>query len=340
MRITETRLQTQAEAYSYASTRHETKLEARIQSLPRNTANTASAPSTLVNITAQASQSPVKAKGAEDQEFDPKLTLLLTLLERLSGRKIKLFHAEELHQQAQPVVSLQQTGETASPERSPAPSLEWSVRFETKTIHEEAEGASYRAQGQVKTADGRTIDFALGLDMKYYARTESSTLFEAGNVPRKDPLVLNLNTDQVRLTGSSVSFDLDIDGQNDKLAVLASGSAYLVLDRNGNGQIDDGTELFGARSGDGFEELSSLDSDGNGWIDEGDAEFSELQVWRPGETAASIAEVGVGAISLAREATPYTLRANGEESGNIRTTGLFLTEAGEAKTVQQIDLVA
>ena len=50
--------------------------------------------------------------------------------------------------------------------------------------------------------------------------------------------------------------------------MLGSGSGFLALDKNGNGKIDDGSELFGTKSGDGFADLAEYDSDGNGWIDE------------------------------------------------------------------------
>lgn len=42
----------------------------------------------------------------------------------------------------------------------------------------------------------------------------------------------------------------------------------LSLDQNGNGEIDNGTELFGTKSGDGFADLARYDLDYNGWIDE------------------------------------------------------------------------
>ena len=55
------------------------------------------------------------------------------------------------------------------------------------------------------------------------------------------------------------------------------------MDRNGDGKINDGSELFGTKSGDGFKDLASYDADGNGWIDENDAIFSQLKIWTKDE---------------------------------------------------------
>lgn len=333
MRITESSLQSQASAYSYTSSQTIRKLEISIQTplAAQNSGNNENRPnSTIVNLSEKTASVKIVSNN-ETEEMDPRLAVLIAFLEHLTGQKIKL--PDSLSPQ-------KQAAQANSAPTTQARSVTHSIHIETRRIREEAEGASYQAQGQVKTADGRSISFSMGVSMQYYSRSETSFSLDIGNQPKQDPLVLNLSTDQVRLEGNSISFDLNADGENDKLAKLASGSAYLVLDRNGNGQIDDGTELFGPTSGDGFEELGSLDSDGNGWIDEGDAAFSQLQVWRPGENTTSIADAGVGAIYLGREATPYTLRVNGEEGGSVRTTGMFLTESGEAKTIQQIDLVA
>ena len=52
--------------------------------------------------------------------------------------------------------------------------------------------------------------------------------------------------------------------------MLGKGSGFLALDKDGNGKIDDGNELFGTKSSDGFGDLREYDSDGSGWIDEND----------------------------------------------------------------------
>ena len=61
-----------------------------------------------------------------------------------------------------------------------------------------------------------------------------------------------------------------------------SGDGFLVYDRNGDGRINDITELFGNAEEQGFVELAELDSNSDGTIDTNDTEFSELQIWVDG----------------------------------------------------------
>lgn len=204
------------------------------------------------------------------------------------------------------------------------------------------ESLNVEASGTVNTADGRTIQYGLSLEMLNMQYSSASVSLRAG-AALKDPLVLNLDGGPVRLDGSRrVDFDLDADGRRDSMASLASGSAFLALDRNGNGRIDDGRELFGALSGDGFADLSAYDEDGNGFIDEGDSIFEQLRLWRPdaqgkGELL-DLLTAGVGAIGLARAYGDFDLVAQQQLEGRVRSTGFFLFENGQAGSVQQIDL--
>ena len=204
------------------------------------------------------------------------------------------------------------------------------------------ESLSVSASGTVSTADGRTIQYGLSLEMLSVQYSSASVSMRAGAV-LQDPLVLNLGGGPVRLDASNrVGFDLDADGGRDSLASLASGSAFLALDRNGNGRVDDGRELFGALSGDGFADLSAYDEDGNGFIDEGDSIFEQLRLWRPDAQGAGeqldLHSAGVGAIGLARAYGDFDLIAQQQLEGRVRSTGLFLFENGQVGSVQQVDL--
>jgi hypothetical protein len=103
---------------------------------------------------------------------------------------------------------------------------------------------------------------------------------QGGDSRQVDPLVFDLDGNGVDLTTAEngVLFDMDGDGKRDKTAWVAGGDAMLALDRNGNGQIDDGRELFGEQNGaaDGFGELGRFDKDGNGVIDGHDPVFNSL----------------------------------------------------------------
>ena len=204
------------------------------------------------------------------------------------------------------------------------------------------ESLSVNASGTVNTTDGRTIEYGLSLEMLKLQYSSASVSVRAGAV-LQDPLVLNLDGGAVRLDGNSrIDFDLNADGRRDSMARLASDSAFLALDRNENGRIDDGRELFGALSGDGFADLAAYDDDGNGFIDEGDRIFGQLRLWRPdaqgkGELV-DLLTAGVGAIGLARAYGDFDLVAQQQLEGRVRSTGFFLFENGQAGSVQQVDL--
>ena len=101
--------------------------------------------------------------------------------------------------------------------------------------------------------------------------------------------------------------------------------------------------LFGARTGDGFAELAALDDDNNGWIDENDAAYAQLSVWTRDSAGVdvlrSLMAADVGAISLARVATPFAVKdANNALQGQVRSSGVYLRESGGVGSVQQVDL--
>ena len=193
------------------------------------------------------------------------------------------------------------------------------------------------------TSDGRTINFGVSLEMsrsftEVYASVKDS---EAASI-YTDPLVINLDTDVASLSDVKFYFDLDCDGKEEQISGLNASSGFLALDRNGDGKINDGSELFGARTGDGFGELSQYDRDGNGWIDENDPIFSKLKVWvkcGSGEgQLLSLSEAGVGAIFLGSQGTQFDLASSqGSTGARVRRTGVYLKESGQVGTVQHVD---
>ena len=205
----------------------------------------------------------------------------------------------------------------------------------------EQEQLAFVANGQVTTADGREITFDLGFALNYQKLQLSERLTSSSAL--KDPLVLNLEGLVPGFSSARFEFDLDADGSSESLTQLANNSAFLALDRNGNGQIDDGSELFGARSGNGFAELAALDEDGNGILDEGDSGFASLRLYRSDTALLTLGDQKIGAIFLNAAATPFMhlggdQGAQGESPAVLRQTGIYLTEDGKAGTVQQIDL--
>jgi hypothetical protein len=225
---------------------------------------------------------------------------------------------------------------------SPASTLR--IRHERYERHEEREQTCVSACGLVKTVDGREIRFNLDLSMdrQFLAERCVGVEFTAPAVLR-DPLVINFDGGTAGLADTGFRFDLDGDGKTEQIAFAAPGSGFLALDLNGDGAINDGRELFGAMTGNGFTELGIYDADGNRWIDEGDPVFDRLRVWTRdadgGERLSTLAEKGVGAIYLGHTPSEFSLKdRNNALQGRVRATGLYLTESGTAGTVQQIDL--
>lgn len=125
--------------------------------------------------------------------------------------------------------------------------------------------------------------------------------------PQKtDPLALDLagNGFSTRGLNDAVHFDLDADGRTDHISAPSGDDALLALDRNGNGRIDDGRELFGDQHGaaNGFAELAKYDDNRDGRIDAQDAIFERLSLLRfdaqGRQQRQSLSAAGVGAIQL------------------------------------------
>lgn len=217
----------------------------------------------------------------------------------------------------------------------------WTNQTVSAGISTSRERTTFSSMGTVVTSDGRTIDFGVNVEM-------SRSFTQAFQVASQeavytDPLVINLDTDAASLSDVTFRFDLDGDGKEEEVSQLNSSSGFLALDKNGDGKINDGSELFGAKSGNGFSELAQYDQDGNGWIDENDAVFSQLSVWVQcgnGESKLlSLKEADVGAIFLGSQSTDYTLEdSSGEEKAKIRRSGVYLKESsGQVGTVQHVD---
>ncbi|MDB0524905.1 calcium-binding protein, partial [Ralstonia solanacearum] len=155
--------------------------------------------------------------------------------------------------------------------------------------------------------------------------------------PRRDPLVLDLDGDGIETTttrdGTVILFDHDGDGVRTGTGWVKPDDGWLVLDRNGNGTIDSGRELFGVDTlksngqfaADGFDALRDVDANKDGKIDASDSVFANLRIWR---------DLNQDGISQTNELTP--LSANnivsiGANSTAVRTdlgNGNVQTAAG------------
>lgn len=135
--------------------------------------------------------------------------------------------------------------------------------------------------------------------------------------PPRDPLILDLDGNGLETVGlaANIYFDHDGDGVLTRTGWAGKEDALLVWDRNANGSIDTGAELFGdftplpngTLAPNGFAALAALDSNGDGILDASDPAFAELKLWRDadqnGVTGAgeliSLLDAGIVSLNLA-----------------------------------------
>lgn len=219
----------------------------------------------------------------------------------------------------------------------------WQRVTATSGFVSESESTTFASSGMVKTQDGRSIDFNIEVSMSRAFTSQINTL-TTQNYIKTDPLVINLDTDIGSVTDQKFLFDLDSDGEEEEISFAGKGSGFLALDRNGDGRIGDGSELFGTKSGDGFKDLAAFDEDGNGWIDENDSIYSKLKVWTKDEDGndylINLKDADVGAIYLDNAHTQFSLKdGNNRLNGEIKKTGIYLHEStGAAGTLNHVDL--
>ncbi len=181
-------------------------------------------------------------------------------------------------------------------------------------------------------------------------------------LPNADPLVLDLDGDGFEITLASqptpVLFDADGDSIKTATSWIKSDDGLLVLDRNGNGTIDNGGELFGdqtimttganagKRVDDGFTALADLDTNSDGVFNALDAQFGAVRIWRDSnadgisqpDELKTLIDSGVASITLASSAssTKYgdaTLARAGSftrSDGSVGEAGSFLLAQNHA----------
>lgn len=208
--------------------------------------------------------------------------------------------------------------------------------------YEEHEQMQFQAQGIIRTEDGREISFNVDMTMSREFVRESNLDIRMG-AAAIDPLVINFDGLGAELSQTRFAFDLDSNGTEEQLAILKSGSGFLALDRNGDGKINNGSELFGPTTGRGFSELAQFDEDGNQFIDEADSIYHQLRIWMTNEDGSTqlmaLGDKNIGAIFLGHVSSPFQLKdADNNSLGEIANSGIYLKETGEVGVVQELNL--
>ena len=180
--------------------------------------------------------------------------------------------------------------------------------------------------------------------------------------PRHDPLTLDLDGDGLETTGiaatNPILFDHDGDSIKNGTGWVSSDDGFLVLDKNGNGSIDSGRELFGDNTiksngqlaTDGFDALADLDSISNGGnadgrISNADAQFANLRVWRDlnqdgisqSNELFTLSSQNIASINVTKTANSQTL-ANGNQIADLGSFTRTDGSTGTAGAVTRFNL--
>ena len=281
----------------------------------------------------------------DTMDADLNIKLLRDLFEKLTGRKFRM--VDPIQPESAPApsgggVAADMPQDQQVQEGQGAGGFGLAYDYHQSTY--EYESTSFAAGGTITTSDGETVDFSLTLNMSREFYSEQNFSLRAGEA-LKDPLTVNFSGTAAQLTQRDFTFDIDSDGHDDQISFVDPGSGFLALDKNADGVINNGTELFGTASGDGFADLAVYDDDGNQWIDENDSVFKDLRIWSKGpngeDRLVALGKAGIGALYLGHVETLFSEKdVDNALLGQVKSTGIALKESGEVVTMQQLDLVA
>ena len=290
---------------------------------------------------------PVDAEITPEDEL--KMQLIRAAVEAFSGRELHVFTPADLNldrtPERVPAPPVADAPHQAPEDGGADPQLEptFGLQYRLQETHYERETTTFHAEGVVRTADGEEVSIDVSLTMGRQFASEESLEVRVGGA-LQDPLVVNFEGTAAELTERTYHFDLDTDGEAEQLHFVGPNSGFLALDHDDSGTIDDGSELFGARTGNGFTELAAYDEDGNQFIDEADNVYGKLRIWQKdgagNDRLLALGESGVGAIYLGHHDTPFQVKDEANQLlGVVRSSGIYLREDGGTGTVQQLDLV-
>jgi hypothetical protein len=275
-----------------------------------------------------------KTKKDKDAYSDARLKLIEEMLYLLTGKRVRI---------KDPADAMEDVAADGESPGITQPMQGFGVIFTHTETYFEAESVNFAAAGSVETADGRSIEFDLRFSMERSYYEQNSLEIRLGDAALTDPLAIDLDGGTIGLSGAKYSFDLDGDGAMESISFLSGRAGFLALDKNEDGKINDGTELFGTRSGDGFSDLAVYDEDKNGWIDEGDSVFTKLKVFNMNDDGTtmliSLGEAGVGALYLGSANSQFSFKQGQTLQGELRKSSVYLKENGQTGFLHHIDLV-
>ncbi len=179
--------------------------------------------------------------------------------------------------------------------------------FSSETAHD---SPTVDVAASTQARSSQTFEIAMKFRKQVDSNKRIGISLEELGIREADPLVLDIAGDGIDLTraGEGAVFDIDADGKPDQTAWVRGDDALLVLDRNENGKIDDGSELFGDQNGaaHGFVELAKHDNNKDGRINRLDPVFKALKLYQDinrngkveNQELFSLQQLGIKALNL------------------------------------------
>ncbi|WP_104721971.1 hypothetical protein [Helicobacter mesocricetorum] len=207
-------------------------------------------------------------------------------------------------------------------------------------------------QGSIVGKDGvkKDLNININISQSFMQNLQINSTSDKVQQPTKynepiDPLVIDYEGNGTELSDVKMSFDLDSDGKKDQISTLRKGSGFLALDKNNDGIINNGNELFGTQSGDGFKDLAKYDANRDGRIDKEDPIYDKLRIWIPNQKGegelVGLGEKGIGVIYLNPKESQEMMRGEeGDLLGIKQKTADFLYNDGRVGQIHHIDLIA
>lgn len=196
------------------------------------------------------------------------------------------------------------------------------------------------------------IDLMIPVEISIDDLTKLDNLYQSAIFNPNSPLVLDLDGDGVEtlnMDSAFIYFDHGGDGFSERTGWAGADDGILVRDLNNNGQVDNGSELFGdhtlvngVRAANGFEALKALDSNKDGKFSSTDSVWNTLKVWKDsnsdgkvdGDELLTMAQANVASVDLnyADVASP-NLDSNGNDH---RQTSSYKTTGGQTRAVSDV----
>ncbi|MBU3004260.1 hypothetical protein [Paraglaciecola arctica] len=285
-------------------------------------------------------QSRTTEDGAYSLSLSPEQEVQKRSIENLSGRKITIYSENQRLSQTSSsefnTFSFRQQFSGQETRLQGHFVNENSVLSVSERLYE-YERMDYNTTLQLEDSQGAVTSMSLSISYSRELNIEQQLTMTSAEFT--DPLVLNIGNKPQLYAEDKQAFDLDSDGQKELIPELASGVWYLAYDRNQNGVIDNGTELFGAQTGQGFNELAELDDNNNGLVEADDDLYKELSLWDGKNSLMSLADGRIQAISLNAANTPFTFTDDfGNAIAQIRQTSVFITDNNSLGAIHQVDI--